>query len=108
MLDRDPLGANYADFNPDEYQSYLSKKQDVDWEPDFETTGLDMSAEPQVYRGPEDTDFYTRPAQEWRNFDYQPEVPANTYPAPDAAAGAARNLIEELNQLNWPQMEDEF
>lgn len=106
MLDRDPLGANYADFNLEEYQSYLSKKMDVDLEPDFETTGLDMSMEPQVYRGPEDTDFYTRPAQEWRNFGYQPDEPANVYSPPGADGG--RNLIEELNQLNWPQVEGDI
>lgn len=104
MLDRDPLGANFADFNPEEYQSYLSKKKDVDLEPDFETTGLDEASlyagTPQVYRGPENTDFYTRPAPEWRNFDYQPGEGDNSAAETSQLTfgDQGRNLVEELQR----------
>lgn len=101
MLDRDPLGANYVDFNLEEYQSYLAKKNDVDSEPDFETTGLDdadlYSADtPRLYRGPKDTDFYTPPASAWRNFAYRPDggdASSELYPP---IGGESRNLLQGL------------
>lgn len=117
MLDRDPLGANFVDFNPDEYQSYLARKKDVDLEPDFETTGLDEASlypdRVPVYRGPEDTDFYSQSAPEWRNFDYQPDEGDNGAAAaaaayqPAAVGDQGRNLVEELQQGRaWPPGED--
>lgn len=107
MLDRDPLGANFLDFNPEEYQRYLSKKKDVDMEPDFETTGLEdlyQTAErPLIYRGPENTDFYTPPAPAWRDYAYKQDdggEPGSIYPP--VGSGEGRNLLQELGSANWP------
>lgn len=42
LLNRDPTGANFADFNPVEHHTYLTKQKEVDAEPDFETTKSDV------------------------------------------------------------------
>lgn len=107
LLDRDSHGANFADFNPEEYQRYLSKKKDVDLEPDFETTGLDPADLQQtnprplpIYRAPENTDFYSPPAPAWRDVDYEyagdePSIEVYQPPLSDAEG---RNLVEELHR----------
>lgn len=53
MLDRDGPGAGFSDFDAPEHARYLAKKKEVDAQPDFETTRLDLELGPAGTAGDE-------------------------------------------------------
>lgn len=63
MLDRDGLGANFVDFDPNDLDRYLGKKKTVESEPDFERT------QPNLVYNLENTQHAVAPppkAADWR------------------------------------------
>lgn len=64
MVDRDGPGANFVDFNAEDLERYLAKKESLDAEPDFEGRNLGPEA---LSEDAEQANAAAPPPSNWRS-----------------------------------------
>lgn len=91
MLDRDPHGANFNDFDESEFQQYLARQKEVDAEKDTE-----VDAYPQIWN--------LATTQSWNDPEF---APSENNPAP-VEAPVANGPMVHIPPPDMSEQEKEF